>query len=115
MLDDKFNAPDLRNTQTQISIILKLAKQLDHRECHTEILHIHLVELQPKALSAGLGIEEPPSFASVVKKPGSGCCTLPFKATEDEEGTQEAATSLADANEISMEAAVLSELDGIFT
>lgn len=40
---------------------------------------------------------------------------LLFKATKDEYRTQEAATSLVAANEISMEAAVLSELDGIFT
>lgn len=76
---------------------------------------IHLAELQSKALSAILGIEESQSFALVVTIPGSDCCTLPCKTTEDEEGTQEAATSLGAANEISTEAIVLSELDGIFT
>lgn len=52
-------------------------------------------------------------------KAGSNCCNLPPEAPEeDEEETQEMTMSLADANEISIDAALMEVLlvaDGVLT
>lgn len=52
-------------------------------------------------------------------KAGSNCCNLPLEGPEEnEEETQEMTTSLADANEISIDAAlteVLLVADGVLT
>lgn len=62
----------------------------------------------------GLRIPEPISF-TLVTKPGSSCCERLLKCTEEDKAeVQEVTASLAAPKEISMEAALEAELDGVF-
>lgn len=68
--------------------------QLDRCDIKSEILHIHLAGLQPKATSEGLGIAYPLSIFLVLMKAGSDRCDRSSYNTEEHEEEAKATASL---------------------
>lgn len=58
---------------------------------------------------------EPISILLVVMKEGSECCKLPIKTTEEDPGSGCELVNNGCAEEMSVDAAVLLELDGVLT